>query len=277
MPCGVGGEDRLFDGPERNALSRRTDVWAFPVEPGRRRRNRSRWRRPGPGRHRRIGRAAGADRRRMAGPRGAGRRSGHREDAQHRAGGADRRGRLPETSIPHGGDLRRADPAAAFAAARRRHGGADRPFGVLRDRGAVLGDHRLRRHVAGGARQRPGRRRGPGRGRGRRAAGHAAGLPHRRRGRHVHRGVGPVRRRRGGAVLPGRRPGRAGGLRLRRRAAGDVHAGRRRHLHQGRRRRRRPGRQGRAGHPRGRPAQPGHHRRQRGRQAWPPTCSSRTR
>ena len=45
------------------------------------------------------------------------------------------------------------------------------------------------------------------------------------------------------------------GLRLRGRAARDVHARRRRHLHQGRRRRRGPGGQGRARHPRGRPAQ----------------------
>ncbi len=52
-----------------------------------------------------------------------------------------------------------------------------------------------------------------------------------------------------------RRAGRAAGLRLRRHAAGAVHARGRRHLHQGRRRRRRPGRQGRAGHPRRRPAQ----------------------
>ena len=55
-------------------------------------------------------------------------------------------------------------------------------------------------------------------------------------------------------------------LRLRRHAAGPVHAGRRRHLHQGGRRRRRPGRQGRGGHPRGRPPQRRHHRRQRRRQ-----------
>ena len=45
-----------------------------------------------------------------------------------------------------------------------------------------------------------------------------------------------------------------------------LRARRRRHLHQGRRRRRRPGRQGRGGHPRGRPAQPGGHRGQRRRQ-----------
>ena len=58
-------------------------------------------------------------------------------------------------------------------------------------------------------------------------------------------------------------PERAGGLRLRRGPAGHVHAGRRGHLHQGRRRGRRPGRQGREGHPRGRPAQRRHDRRQR--------------
>ena len=56
------------------------------------------------------------------------------------------------------------------------------------------------------------------------------------------------------------------GLRLRRHAAGLVHACRRRHLHQGGRRRRRPGRQGRSRHPRGRSPQRRHHRRQRRRQ-----------
>ena len=59
-------------------------------------------------------------------------------------------------------------------------------------------------------------------------------------------------------------PGRAGGLRLRRGAAGAVHAGRRRHLHQGRRCGRGPGGQGRAGHPRGRPAERRDDRGQRG-------------
>ena len=96
--------------------------------------------------------------------------------------------------------------------------------------------------------------------------GHAGRVPHRRRGRHGDRRPGPARRRAGRADLPEQRPDRARGLRLRRRPARDVHAGRRRHLHQGRRRRRRPGRQGRAEHPRGRPAQRRHHRRQRGRQ-----------
>ena len=93
--------------------------------------------------------------------------------------------------------------------------------------------------------------------------GDADRVPHRRRGGHVHRGPGPVRRRARGAHLQGERAERAGGLRLRRGAARHVHASRRRHLHQGRRRGRRPGRQGREGHPRGRPAERGDHRRQR--------------
>ena len=60
-----------------------------------------------------------------------------------------------------------------------------------------------------------------------------------------------------------RRPDRA---RLRRLADLRLRAPRRRHLHEGRRRRRRPRRQDRGGHPRGRPAQPGRDRRQRRRQ-----------
>ena len=58
----------------------------------------------------------------------------------------------------------------------------------------------------------------------------------------------------------------AGRPRLRRLADLDLRASGRRHLHQGRRRRRRPGRQGRSRHPRRRPAQPGGDRRQRRRQ-----------
>ena len=88
----------------------------------------------------------------------------------------------------------------------------------------------------------------------------------RRHGRHADGRPRPPRRQPGRAVLPGRGPQRARGLRLRRGPPRDVHAGRRRHLHQGRRRRRRPGGQGRAEHPRGRPAQRRDDRRQRGRQ-----------
>ena len=54
--------------------------------------------------------------------------------------------------------------------------------------------------------------------------------------------------------------------RLRRLADLDLRPSRRRHLHQGRRRRRRPGRQGRGRHPRGRSPQPGGDRRQCRRQ-----------
>mmetsp|Transcript_5469 Transcript_5469/g.16260 ORF Transcript_5469/g.16260 Transcript_5469/m.16260 type:complete len:373 (-) Transcript_5469:936-2054(-) len=55
------------------------------------------------------------------------------------------------------------------------------------------------------------------------------------------------------------------GLRAGRVLRGHVRARRRRHLHEGRGRRRRSGRQGRAGHPRGRPAQPRRRRRPGGR------------
>ena len=84
--------------------------------------------------------------------------------------------------------------------------------------------------------------------------------------RHGHRRPRPARCGDRGVRLPQRRPDHLGGLRFRRGHAGDVHACRWRHLHQGGRRRRRPGRQGRAGHPRGRPAQRRDHRRQRRRQ-----------
>ncbi len=55
-------------------------------------------------------------------------------------------------------------------------------------------------------------------------------------------------------------------LGFRRLADLDLRASRRRYLHQGRRRRRRPGRQGRSRHPRRRPTQPRGDRRQRRRQ-----------
>ena len=74
----------------------------------------------------------------------------------------------------------------------------------------------------------------------------------------------PARGLAGRRFAPGARgDGRA---RLRRVADLDLRPARRRHLHQGRRCRRRPRRQGRGRHPRGRPAQPGGHRRQCRRQ-----------
>ena len=79
-------------------------------------------------------------------------------------------------------------------------------------------------------------------------------------------GLGLLRRHRDRHAVPEHELGHPRRLRLRWLAARPVPPGRRRHLHQGRRRRRRPRRQGRGGHPRGRPPQPRHHRRQRGRQ-----------
>ena len=114
------------------------------------------------------------------------------------------------------------------------------------------------------------------------APGDADRLPHRRRGRTGHgrpRAAGRGGRR---AVVRGRGPEGPAGLRFRGGPAGDVHARRRRHLHQGGRCRRRPGRQGRAGHPRGRPAQRGRPSRTTSAttwgtaQAWLPTSSSPT-
>ena len=73
-------------------------------------------------------------------------------------------------------------------------------------------------------------------------------------------------------VLTGLRPDAEGGgrradrPRLRRLADLRLRPSGRRHLHEGRRRRRRPRRQDRGRHPRGRPAQPGRDRRQRRRQ-----------
>ena len=195
-----------------------------------------------------------------AGPRGAGRQQGHREDAGDRPGGAGGRGRLPPASVQ---DDRLFCPADLFypsGASRGRHCRALGPERLLPGGCPVLRSHRFYGHVADGARQRPRRRGGP---RGRPEPRDADRLPHRRGGRHVHRRPGPARCDHRGAHLPGPRPAGAGGLRFRGRAARDVHASRRRHLHQGGRRRCGPGRQGGAGHPRGRPAERRDDRRQR--------------
>ena len=66
-----------------------------------------------------------------------------------------------------------------------------RPFDRLRPGGRVLGDHRVRRHVAGGAGERPHGQRGP---RERSAARAADRLPGGRGGRHVHRRSRPAGR-----------------------------------------------------------------------------------
>ena len=115
-------------------------------------------------------------------------------------------------------------------------------------------------------------------------------LPRRRDHRHARRRPRAARRRR--LLRPAHRrlrPHAEGGRRrahrprLRRLADLDLRPTGRRHLHQGRRRRRRPRRQGRGRHPRGRPAQPGRRSPTTSATtsatapAWPPTCSRPTR
>ena len=136
--------------------------------------------------------------------------------------------------------------------------------------GAVLsGAAGLHRH----ARLGPGERADRGRGPDRRAEARAGRrLPLRRDHRPPGGGARSPRRRgllrdpADGRRRDEDRAGGARGARLRRLAHLDLRAARRRHLHQGRRRGRRPGRQGGSRHPRGRPAQPGGDRGQRRRQ-----------
>ncbi len=137
------------------------------------------------------------------------------------------------------------------------------PHARVRRRLPHVGPHRLHRHEPRGARQRAHGRGGEVGIAARRAQG---GVPHRWRRRHVHGRPRPPRRDLDHHDLPEHRVGDPHRLRVRWLAARAVPARRRRHLHQGGRRRRRPGGQGRSRHPRGRPAQPGHHRRQRRRQ-----------
>ena len=70
----------------------------------------------------------------------------------------------------------------------------------------------------------------------------------------------------GGATNPAMAPFLIVGFGFGASLRGPLRPARRWYLHQGRRRRRRPGGQGRGGHPGGRPAQRGRHRRPRGRQ-----------
>ena len=106
-------------------------------------------------------------RRRRARHRRAAETAGARRGRGHRADAGDRPGRpgggvgVSQPAVPHPGGLRRRGLRAAVPAARR-HPGADRPGRRLPRRGRVLRVHRVPRHVAGGARQRPrGRRREP--------------------------------------------------------------------------------------------------------------------
>ena len=168
---------------------------------------------------------------------------------------------VPEEGIHLGIGLRRRDDGAA------RHRDHTAGLGQLRARRDPLGDRRVRRHDRRDDGQRP-------HDRGRQARsrqGIAGCVPrwcgdglHSRRSRTARPDVrlSPLRR------LARGRPGLRDRHRIRARRIVDrtVLTRRRRHLHQGRRRRRRPGRQGRGRNPRRRPAQPGHDRRQRRRQ-----------
>ena len=125
----------------------------------------------------------------------------------------------------------------------------------------LLDAGRVLRHEGGHPRQRAHRQRRPG-ARARQGAG---------RGLLRRLGDGAVRRqprhRRPRSLLPpARRAHRHQRLRHGRLVDRALRPRRRRHLHQVGRRRRRSRRQGRGGDPRGRPAQPGGHRRQRRRQ-----------
>ena len=139
----------------------------------------------------------------------------------------------------------------------------------LPGRRASLGRGRLHRHERRRAVERPHRRGGPRGcrpgvpGRVPRRLGHrpARRRPRPARGRRLL--LDPHRLAREHARVGGRRPDRA---RLRRLAHLGLRPARRRHLHEGRRRRCRPRREDRGGHPGGRPAQPGRDRRQRRRQ-----------
>ena len=134
--------------------------------------------------------------------------------------------------------------------------------------GILSGAAGLHRHEPVGARELPGRRGGPRR--------HPAGARRRLQGRIGHRPAGRrpgaarrrrlLRRPRAARLLRQGGRGRADRTRLRRLPDLGLRATGRRHLHQGRRRRRRPRRQDRGRHPRGRSAQPRGDRRQRGRQ-----------
>ena len=192
-------------------------------------------------------------------------RSRHQTDAGNRRRHRRRRAGLSAPAIHDDRRGRHRGVRAARLAARLA-GGAG-----LRDRSDSFGRRRFHRHERFGARQRAhgaggdqvARRGSRDRlqvGRGDRDAGRRPRAHGRHRLLHV-----PHRRSR----LPGIQPrggGFAGGAGLRRFADLDLRAARRRHFHQGRRRRRRSRGQGRGRHPRGRSAQPGDHRRQRGRQ-----------
>ncbi len=188
-------------------------------------------------------------------PTGAGELRRQRKDAGNIRRDPGRSARLSRSAIPHDrngrgrrGNPRRHLPRAAFS---RR----------LRARRCPLGRRRLPRHEHFGESQRPYRRGGAqfaaigshrriSRGRRHR---HARRWPCAARDRLVFRLSDERQRRCQQQPRSDRWTARA---RLRRVADFDLRAARRRYLYQGRRRRRRPGRQGRGRNSRGRSAQP---------------------
>ena len=190
---------------------------------------------------------------------------GQRADARNRAGDPGRRGRVPPPPVH---DDRRGGARAVPAdrlLQQARLGNGDR----LPDRRRPLRGRRLHRHERRRALERPHRGGGPEGPRPGAERRVPRGLGH----GHARRRSRPLRRRRLlrradrlVQPLPEHRDPRPDRPRLRRLADLGLRPARRRYLHEGCRRRRRPGREDRGGHPRGRPAQPGRDRGQRRRQ-----------
>ncbi len=203
-----------------------------------------------PAAHRRR-RGAGARLRGVPDLLGAPPAAGQRPHARDRQGDPGGRRGLPQSPVhDHRGDRRgdlRLPPAHSRVADRR----------ALPARRRAQRRRGLRRHEHLGSEQPP-HRRGGARGA---SAGPAHGIPGRCGDRPHGGGLRADRRGHRLRPLPEHRLHRR--LRLRRLPHLRVRPARWWHLHQGSGRRRRPRRQGRGRHPRGRPAQPGGHRRQR--------------
>ncbi len=196
----------------------------------------------------------------------------HRGDAGGGRHHSRRRQRLPQPPVPHDRHACRGHSGGGRSRSRRLQG-VDRsgcPHGHrLHGRRSGIGHFGLHRHVDCCASERPhgrGRSEQPGR-RHQYVASRRRGLglpgggaqPDRRfeHLRHLQPRARPPDRR---SALPHRR------LRLRRELRGPLRPAWRWYLHQGRRRGRRPRRQGRGGHSRGRPPQRCRYRRPGGRQ-----------
>ncbi len=156
-------------------------------------------------------------------------RSRHSEHAGDRQGHPGGRVRLPRTSVPDVGGLRRrVDIRPARAS------GADvehpyRTFGRLHRRRSVLGTYRVCRDVLGSASQRPHR----GRSTNQPSQGHGDRVPFRRGGGDVHGRARIVRSDGDLPRLQGRCSSGARRFRFRWSASRDVHACRGWDLHQG--------------------------------------------